>query len=178
MKVGFQSIVLLVFLVFIGCKKVDKFTQFNMDFEEIVTIPSSTGMNLPINVFTPDVETNSESTFAINDTRKDLVEEILLTELSLTVLSPPNEDFSFLESIEVFISAPNHSEQKIAWNNNVSSTAGRIIVLETTELDLKEYIKSDEFSLRLKTTTDELLSSDYEIQVNSSFFVDAKILGQ
>jgi hypothetical protein len=161
-----------------GCKEIDKLTQFNMDYNETVVILSSTGINLPFNLFTPDVESNSESTFSVNDTRKDLVEEIRLTKLDLTLTSPSNGDFSFLKSIEIFISADGLSEVKIAWKENIPSDVDNYIELETSDTDLKEYIKKDKFKLRLNTVTDELITSDQHIDIHSVFFVDAKILGQ
>ena len=82
-----------------SCKKVDQFTQFNMDFNNEIIIPSTIGINLPINILTPEMETNSESTFELNDTRKDLIEEIRLTSLTISLQSPNGADFSFLESI-------------------------------------------------------------------------------
>jgi len=161
-----------------GCKKIDALTKFNMEFNETVVVPASTGINLPFNVLAPDVETNSESTFAINDTRKDLIEEIKLTALDLTLTSPATEDFGFLKSISVFLSAEGLSEIKVAWKEVVPDNAGKTLILDITDSDLKEYIKKDKFSLRLNTVTDEFLTSDYHIKVHSVFFVDAKVLGQ
>ena len=123
------------------------------------------------------METNSESTFAVNDTRKDLIEEIKLTDLELVMISPEEADFSFLNSIEVYISADGLEEILIANLDEVPEDAGNVITLDTSDTDLKEYIKKDEFSLRLNTVTDELMSTDHELEVNSTFFVDAKILG-
>lgn len=61
-------------------------------------------------------------------------------------------------------------EAKIARKDNVQSNSA--------EVDLKEYIKEDKFSLRLNAETDELLASDHEIHVYSVLFVDSKVLGQ
>ena len=47
-----------------------------------------------------------------------------------------------------------------------------------TDEDVKEFIKQDTISLRVYTVTDEFLTSDYNINVHSVFYVDAKILGQ
>ena len=177
-KVNMKKQVLIfgcIILGILGCKEIDKLTKFNMRFNETIIIPSSTGINLPFNILTPDLETNSASTFAINNTRKDLVQEIKLTKLDLTVTSPANADFSFLKSISVFISADGLSETKIAWKDNVPSDAGTILNLEVTGVDLKEYIKKDKFALRLNTVTDELLTSDYHIDATSVFFVNAKV---
>jgi hypothetical protein len=161
-----------------GCKQVDKLTQFNMEYNAEVVIPSSAGINLPFNLFTPDIESNSESTFAVNDTRKDLIEEIQLTSLGLTLASPPDRDFGFLKSIEIFVSADGHSEVMVAWKRDIPENTGQFLALETTGTDLKEYIKADEFKLRVNTITDEVIATNHEIDINSVFFVDAKILGQ
>lgn len=166
-----------IILTTFGCKKLDKLTQFDMEFNETFVIPSSTGINLPINILTPDISTNSESAFAVNDTRKDLVEEIKLTTLTLTLTSPTNADFSFLKSISVYISAEGLTETKIAWKDNIPNDVGGVLVLELTGVDLKEFIKKDNFALRMNTVTDELLTSDHSIDLHSVFFVDAKILG-
>lgn len=169
--------ILAVFVTFIRCDKLDELTKFDIQYSQMATIPSSTGINLPFDVFTPEMETNSASKFAVNDTRKDLIEEIRLTQLEIVIISPENTDFSFLNSIEVYISAEDLEEVQIAFLNEVADNVGDRIVLNTTDLDLKEYIKKDEFSLRLNTVTDELISRDHELEVNSTFFVDAKILG-
>jgi hypothetical protein len=169
---------ILTFIVFSGCKKIDKLTQFNMEYNEEVVIPASTGINLPFNILTPDIQSNSESTFAVNNTRKDLVEEIKLTKLELMLTSPTNGDFSFLKSIHIFLSADGLSEIKVAWKESIPASVGKTVILETTSADIKEYIKKDNFKLRLNTVTNKVLASDHKINVYSQFFVDAKILGQ
>lgn len=160
-----------------ACKKVAKFTQFNMEFENECVIPSNAGVNLPIEIFTPETETNSESTFAVNDTRKDKIEEITLTELDMTITSPSGQDFSFLESINLYLNADGLDEVLIAWKSPVPQDA-TTLVLETTEKDMKEYIKKDEFTLRINCTTDEVITNDHHLNVRSKYFVDAEILGQ
>ncbi len=168
---------LFIVITFYSCDKLDELTKFDIEYSQRATIPSSTGVDLPFDVFTPETETNSESEFEINDTRKDLIEEIKLTQLELVIISPDGADFSFLESISVFISADGLDEIQIASLAEVSDNTGTRLNLDTSDIDLKDYIKSDKFSLRLNTVTDELLSTDHELEVNSTFFVDAKILG-
>lgn len=168
----------LIILLSIGCDKADEFTQFEMEYTETVTIESSSGINLPFDVFTPDVETNSETKFEVNDTRKDLVEEITIKQIDLTITSPSDGDFSFLKSIEVYLNAEGLDEIRVAWKENINNSVGDYIELDLSDKDLKEYIKKDEFSLRLKTVTDEAISQDHDIEVHSIFFVDAEVLGQ
>lgn len=107
-----------------GCKKLDEYTMFNMPYSENITIP-----------FSPETETNSESTFEINNTRKDLIEEIKLKKLELNIQSPENEDYSFLESISVFLSADDLPEIKVAYNENVSETTTNTLKLNILDTD-------------------------------------------
>ena len=160
----------------LSCEKADELTTFNMDFENEVEIPPTTGINLPIDLFTPDITTNSESTFESNNTAKNLIEEIKLSKLTLTLTSPQNADFSFLESVEVYIKADGLNEVKIAESTNVPQSASSFD-LEVTGVDVQEYIKKDEYDLRVKVVTDELISSTHKIRVNSVFRVNARILG-
>jgi hypothetical protein len=172
-----KIILILLITSWIGCKKVKKLTTFTMDYQSTVIIPSSTGINLPFNLFTPDMPSNSEATFAVNDTRKDLIEQIKLNKLDLKISSPQNGDFGFLKSIEIYITAEGLAEEKIAWQNNIPDNAGNILILETSQADLKEYIKKEKFNLKVKTVIDQLMSKDHHIDINSQFFVDAKVIG-
>lgn len=158
-----------------GCKLADKLTQFNMDYETRVTVPASSGISLPFNLLTPSVPTNSTSQFESNNTRKDLVEEIRLTSLILQVETPAGEDFSFLENIAIFLKADGLAERKIAWKEPVPDPVGNKISLDVSGEDLKEYIKKDQFTLRVYTDTDETIAQDHTIKVSSVFFVNAKL---
>ena len=169
---------LLLTTVLLACKKIDKLTQFNMNYNESFTIPSSVGVDLPFNVFSPDIESNSESTFEINDTRKDLIEQIILTKMDLTLTSPSNGDFSFLNEVRIFLSADGLDEIEIASKTDIPNSVGKELSLDLSGADMQEYIKKDQFDLRLYTVTDEIITSDHVIDMESVFFVDAKILGQ
>lgn len=160
-----------------GCDELDKLTQFNMNYETTYTVPSTAGIDLPLNLSTPDIATDSESKYENNNTSKDLVEEIFLKGLDLTITSPDDGDFNFLKSVTIYINAEGLSEEKIAWKEDIPNDNSINLSLETTDNDLKEFIKKDEFSLRVHTVTDEAIESDHDIKVESVFEVNAKVLG-
>ncbi len=170
--------ILLILTVISGCKKIDKLTQFNMEFDESVIIPATTPINLPFDLITPEIQTDSENTFGVNDTRKDLIEKIKLEKLTLSISQPSDADFSFLNSVSVYLSAEGLPEIKVAWKENIPSNPGNTLDLDVTGDDLKQYILKDSFKLRINTITDKLLTRDYHIDLHSVFWVDAKILGQ
>jgi len=174
-----KKLILLISLVFIftGCETLSKLTQFDMNFNQSVTIPSSSLINVPFDLATPAISTNSASTFSGNNTNPDLVDKISLKKMKLTVTSPTTGDFGFLKSIDIYINAEGLKETKLAWLNDVPATAGSTLELNVSQANLKDFILKDKFSLRVAATTDETHNSDYDVDVSSVFLVDAKILG-
>lgn len=159
-----------------GCQKLFNFTYFNMEFNEYAVIKSAVGANLPFNFLTPNIETNADSVFESNDSRKKYIEEIILEELQLTITSPSNGDFSFLENIKIYITSEGIEESLIAWSDNITSEA-KVINLTTTNADLQQYIKADRFSLKVSVETDEIITSEYTIYIHTDFFVNLTIFG-
>jgi hypothetical protein len=175
-KIVFVIPVLFLFLY--SCKQIDKLTQFNMFFDKTITIPSASGVNLPINTEIPDIETNSKSTFSVNNTHKDLIEEVLLKETKLTITSPTDGDFTFLKSITFYMFADNLDEVRVAWQDTIPANSGNTLSLKTTDVNLKEFIMKDSFSYRVNMVIRKVITTDYSIEMHAVFFVDAKILGQ
>ena len=167
---------LLVFFLFFNCESLDNFTQFNLEYSSSVSVEPSLGINLPINLLTPEMETDSEAEFAIHNTRKDLIEEILLTEMKMNITSPSDQRFDFLNEVSVYINAEGLSEIKIAEANDIPENIGTELELTTLDNDLSEYIKKDKFSLRVNTITDKDINERVDIDVFSDFFVDAQII--
>jgi len=165
-------------MVTLSCDEIDKLTQFKMPYNESIVISSSTVINLPFDIFTPDISTNSSSTFEGYDTAADLIEKIKLGSLKLTLTSPSDANFSFLQSVNIYISAEGLSEEKIAWKESIPESIGKTIELETSTVNLKEYIFKDKIKLRVNTVTNRVITSDHYIDLNAVFNVDAKILGQ
>ncbi|WP_194766949.1 hypothetical protein [Tamlana sp. I1] len=170
------TVFILLTIVF-GCDKIDELTQFNMVYNEQVVIKSNAVVDLPFNAFTPEISSNSESTFENNNTGKNLIEYIELKKMTLEIDGPDHGNFDFLNTIDVYISAEDEPEVKISWKENIEANGSRVLELDTSSDDLKNYLKKDNFTLRLATVTDELITADHHINVRSEFFVDAKILG-
>tara|TARA_R110002111_G_scaffold63041_2_gene104307 strand:+ start:137 stop:667 length:531 start_codon:yes stop_codon:yes gene_type:complete len=176
MKSNFIALALIL-LAFTGCKEVEKLTQFTMSFDNQVTIPANTLINIPVNLATPEIPTNSQSTFSGNNTNAASIDEIILQSMSLTIITPADSNFNFLKSIEVFINSEGLSEVPLGSNTDVKD--GIISLnLTTTGANIKDYITANKFSIRVATTTDEVITEDHEININTIFLIDAKVLGQ
>ena len=163
--------------VLFGCKK-GGFTQFDVEYETSFTIQNGTGISVPVSFLTPDIESNSEAEFEVNDTRKDKIQHITLTTLSLEITSPIGQEFDFLEDIELFISADGVDEILLAYVYNMENSVGNFINLTCSQSDFQEFIKQDKFTLRVRTVSDEYNLNDVEIKIKSTFNVDAKLIGK
>lgn len=169
---------LLVSMTAPGCRKIDELTQFTYQADHVITVNASPLSTLPVSVVTPDMTTSSESAFGANDTRKDLIEHIVLRGLELRVQQPDNGNLQFLKSISVFIVAGDLPEVRVAYKDNVPANVGAVLQLDVTGEDLVEYIREDSYRLRINVITDEAIGEQHEILVHGTFSVDAKILGQ
>ena len=170
--------ILLLFLVSISsCKKIDKLTQFDIDLENNVTIRASIPINTPLDIPTPPISTNSEDTFDNNNTSKDLIEKAILKKMKLTITNPSRGNFDFIKNIEIYISADNLPEVKMAWKLNHTNDGKNTLNLDTSSDDLQEYIKKNQINIRVRTTTDEILTQDYDVKIEYTFSIDAEILG-
>ncbi|MFA9390689.1 MAG: hypothetical protein ACERKD_12825 [Prolixibacteraceae bacterium] len=182
--------VILAVMLSTSCKKVidavDEFTKFNMPYETTVTIPGiansfiSDGTNIPktpISLDIPGFATNSSEYFANNKTSSELVENITLTDATLTLILPEGKDFSFLSSLEIYLSAEGLDEIMIAWNDSISNDIGNELTLETTENNLKAYIMKDTIAFKIDAVVQKFIGIDYEVKLNTNFLIDAKILG-
>lgn len=167
----------LLVTVLFGCKK-GGFTKFDVDYETSFVIQNGTGVSLPVSMITPDIESNSEAEFEVNDTRKDKIQHITLTSLRLEIINPPGQEFDFLEDIELFISADGLDEVLLASIYDIDNSVGSSLNLTCSESDFQEYIKKDKFKLRVKTISDEYNVNDVEIKVLTTFNVDAKLIGK
>ena len=177
MKIS-SSIILALIIIFSGCKIIDELTHFDIDYNYTFTLPAFGGINLDnLNIESNDVENDTESTFEINDTRKDLVERATLKKFNVTILEPTDATFIFINKVEIFVKTDELEEKLIAWKDNISNDIGNYLELETTSSDLKKYLTSDAIRVRLKTTSSQPLTEDLLLDLRSTVEVDAKILG-
>ncbi len=170
-------LLLLITVALTSCDAIDELTKFDLDYTTNYTIQASTIIDTPIDILTPDVTTNSEEEFESNDTRKDLIESIKLRTLTLNLNTPEDGNFNFINDITIFIRAEGLPEVAIASATDLPENGSRSVALETDNVELKEYIKADSYTLRTMTTTDGTISQDHNIDIRTVFRVDAKILG-
>lgn len=160
-----------------SCQEKGVFTTFNTEYTFEAKIPPTTGIALPFELFTTEQESNFESQYSINDTRKDLVSEVELTGFTIEITDPQGKSFSFLQSIVFSIDADNDPEVNIAEKDPVPDNAGNQLVLDVFSSNLAPYIKSESFTIRMNAVTDETISNEITVRGVVNFRIRAKVIG-
>lgn len=171
------GVLLLGLLVISGCQKLDDLTKFDMNYNVAIVIPSQIGINIPLVIASPETNTNFEDSLSIKDSRKNLVESVKLKKMSLVITDPSGKSFSFMKSVSILISAQGLAEKEIAYKTDIDNSAGGSIDLLLNDVELKDYLLKDKFALKANTITDEIITQNVTIDIQSRFLVDAKILG-
>jgi hypothetical protein len=176
-KMKKQFILFIAFITaFYSCEDLDEITQFPLTVTTEVIIPSTTITGAPFTLDIASTATNSDIVFSDNNTHSDLIDRITLQNCTLSITNPSDANFSFLQNIEVSLSASGLPEILIAWSNTTIPSTNAI-ELNTTNEDLTSYLIQESYSVSITATTDEEIPSDYTIQINNSFEIDAQLLG-
>lgn len=163
---------ILIIISSVSCEKIEELLTFSIDHSTQATIRGNSPIEVPIGILTPEITTNSEQHFKNNDTRKEYVKDIILNKLDVSINEPENQTFSFLKEVYIYISADSYEELQIAHSTDIPENA-KSISLETTNKNLDNYVKSDEYKLRVEAVTREVIANDVIVDIDITFTVTA-----
>lgn len=175
----FKYSVLLVLSIFLltSCKLIDGWTHFEIKYSSAVKLPQDLEVNKSEDVYPDQIAADLEGEVESEGYNPDKIESVELTDLKLTIDAPSGVDFSFLTSAELFMSAGDIAEQRVAWKDEVPAGVGNTLDMSTSSKDLKNFLKQEVVTLRLNIITNTGIVSDYYIGIDTKFLVDVKILG-
>jgi hypothetical protein len=172
MKTKAVTVLAILVLFIASCSEVDKLLTFTISNQTTFKINSGLPFNSPFEVPTPDVTTNSTTDFKNNNTNVDLVKDVKLQELKLSITSPTDKTFSFLKSVHMYISTNADDETELAYQDDINSTANSINLTCTTQ-KLDKYIKASSYKIRTKVITKETLTQETTVKADMKFRVTA-----
>lgn len=159
-----------------SCEKVNELINFKIKHETSFTIPGqNTGIGDLLSIPRAEIKTSSEQTFKNNNTRAELVEEVTLDELILSITAPENESFDFLNEISIYITAEGEQEVLLASKVKIPEDGSRTLVLETSQTNLKPYVVKENYTIRTVAKTDKVVDKAVDVKINMSFQVRAAI---
>lgn len=172
MKSKLVALTLLLFVFLSSCDAIDDLLSFTISNETSIKIKSTSPINLPSEIITPDVTTNSSAEFKNNKTKVELVKDVKIRSLKLSISDPSDKNFTFLKSIHLYISTTDSDEIELAYQDNINSTSNTIDLI-CTDARLDRYIKADKYKIRTQVTLKETLTKDVTVKADMKFRVTA-----
>lgn len=172
MKSKLIALSLFLSLFLNSCSAVDDLLSFTISNETSIKIKSTSPINLPSEIITPDVTTNSSAEFDNNKTKANLVKDVKIRSLKLSISDPSDKTFTFLKSVHLYISTTDSDEIELAYQDNISSSNNTIDLI-CTDARLDKYIKADKYKIRTQVTLKETLTKDVTVKADMKFRVTA-----
>jgi len=177
-KILFLSI---LFLGLSACEKIDKFTQFSVDYSTAFDMPIDATTQTPLELGTFTLGSDSDI-FSEYDTSKDLIDKATLKNIELSINNNTNnssaQNFDFLTDLEIYLLADDLPTLRVAWKNDMQNTGDKNFELEHLSDNLADYFKKDKVKIKIMAKTDEVLSQPVTVDVKLSVYIDAQLLGK
>jgi len=173
-KLPFITALIAIVFSGISCKKIEDLLTFSINIENDFTVSATGPVNLPFEILTPQVTTNSTQQFQNNNSDVNKVKDIKLKTVELRIINPPGKTFSFLESVHIYVSTNANDEIELAYLDNISTTANSISLI-TTSASLDKYVKAPSYSLRTRIVTKQALTQNVDIKNLCRFQVTANL---
>jgi len=129
--------ILIIFLFSISlfsCEKGMVTFYLNDSTETTVKSTLPLGLHVPFNLPVGQINNSSSQEYENNKTTPKLIKEVSLNKTTVTITSPADEDFSFIEAIHISIEKSDGSDKKeIAYLDNINSSATSIELTVTDE---------------------------------------------
>lgn len=157
--------------LFTGCEKLDRLLTFEIKSSENIKVPASSLVNVPLIAPVP-VNVKSQETFQNNNTNANLVKDVSLTKLTLTITDPAAENFDFLKSITISIGTSQNDKVPLASLENIP-TGVSSIELKPSGSKLDKYIKAEQYTLYTEVTLRSSVARELTLRADSRFKVTA-----
>lgn len=149
--------------------------SFNVDYSTNYTLVKAAVVGTTIDATSPEIETNTTDVFKNNSTNLDNISGATFNNLTISIVSPAGENFSFVNEVKVYIKGNGMSEELVASKSNIDQAATSVD-MDVEDVNLAEHVKSGAFTLRTSVINDEALDNDLDLQADMQLKVTARAL--
>ncbi len=171
-KLLFLAPLFLALMVLASCEKLDKLLTFYIEDTQSVKVSGAFPIGQVVPLTPVSVTTRSEEKFKNENTNANLVKDVKLDRLTLTISDPNSENFDFLQSISIYISTDQNDKILLASQDNVPMGVNTIQLTPTTQ-KLDKYVKASSYTLSTEAKIRKPISRDITIRTDSRFKVTA-----
>ena len=164
-------ILLACSFLFSSCKKLGRLLTFEISNSEMITIPATSLVAIPV-VSPVPVTVNSQESFENNKTQANLVKDVSLQKLTLSITNPANETFNFLKGISIYIGTDQSDKILLASLDNIPMNVSSLQLI-SSNAKLDKYIKASSYTLYTEISLRAANSKDLTVKAESKFRVTA-----
>lgn len=179
MKKTLWIFAIISIIITAGCKKVKDLANIsvNIPYTQHVSIPSSGyeyGFPLPAGGVQLDfpmvgAPTNSKSYLDQYHTNGNKVIKVALNSLSLVITSPAQQNFDFLDTVRMYISAPGQPEALVAYKYGATRGQKTLDLTCDNNVNLKNYFLADTMYFRTTMHINAVPIPGAEMDIKSVF---------
>lgn len=157
---------------FNSCQKIRDLKTFDFEYSTSFDIPATGILGGLVQTPPQRIETNSSTSLEDQGTKAKWVKTIYLKKMKGVITKPSNEDFDFLESIEVYVSADGFDEILLASNYDIPRNVNTID-LNPSGCNVKELLLKDAFQIR--TVSKASNSNAVTVKADLTFEIEAQL---
>jgi len=94
----------------------------------------------------------------------------------MQILSPATQNFDFLDTVQLYMSAPMLPEVLMAYQYNIPKGSTTLNLTTITEVDMKSYFLADTMYLRMRTYINAVPASGTQLNIATTFHMIANPL--
>ncbi len=170
MKKLLCAIPLFVMFLF-SCAKITRLLTFEISSSDNIKIPPAGLISAPVISPVP-VTVSSQNSFENNHTNANLVKDVRLGKLTLTIIDPATENFDFLQSVKISIGTNQNDKVPLASLSNIP-TGVTSIALVSGNAPLDKFIKAASYTLYTEVSLRAVVSQELTVRADSKFEVTA-----
>ena len=174
-------------LIATGCSRIHNLANIsvNIPYNQQIAVPQiagdtvgvplpAGGASLPFPAF--PVVTNVQQYVTTYNTSTNKIVSFDLNSMVIQIQSPPNQNFDFLDSIQLYISASSQPEMLVAYANSVPKGQTTLSLTAMPGVNLKNYFIQDTMYYRLNAHINAVPASGTVLNIASSFHLLANPL--
>lgn len=177
----------MVVAIAAGCSKIKQLANINVDipYTAKVNVPEfagdTAGIRLPpggaaLPFPAIPIVTNSQQYVAQYKTSTDKIVSFDLTKMQVQIAAPGGQNFDFLDSVAIYISANTQPSVLVAYQYTISKGQTTLALNVVPNVNLKNYFIQDTMYFTINTHINAIPASGTQLDISSSFHLLANPL--
>ncbi len=160
---------------FASCKKIEKLTNFYIDINEEFNVNPSLAQNNILDTWMFIAYNSKVEYLGEYNTTVAGIEKIAFSKFDLSIVSPNDQNFDFIESIEVFMTVTDKDPLRVAWLDRLPESGMNDLELSFVVDNIKDYLieKDNLLNIRITTTSNENI--DLKLKLHYRFYLSSEL---